>query len=489
MECSDIDTSDEREEGEIFDDDLEEISDDSIASTPKSGKLNSPEENLRALSLSSVSDLDVLDCPVHNSDRKVRRHRGSSKRKKFHKHEISSGSSSENEEMVKTKKLLKDALGRNQEDIHNSLRTRLKKMALNTYLPQEHEITSLKNRIDVQNKPAPSETVKLPNDIVNSTNIELVEPVIPSNPSTVADVDNELIQLRLEALKTAVINKFQRKKRKIKLDSSEKSQTLEVNKENSSDNVNTQNSTVVQNQEVLEQDQPIVNNSPQNSTVNSEEEVDEDILRAVLLASMAKKITNKVHPPTVEKSHQPSNKSKISFKKQSKTSFNSNIDLPKIDPIIISINNPDSNSEDEFNDSANTEQVIESNKSERDQLEQRIDDFLKQQRAEVEAKTVTVPKTSVNIKSQDSKKVQINSSYKLLPQNKRLEYVMLIQQLKNAETKPRVKRLSSKTTANNLQKNKSSIKTTENNTLTSKSRLSGSRQKQLRIVQHEINGR
>ncbi|XP_044747890.1 uncharacterized protein PFB0765w-like [Coccinella septempunctata] len=498
MECIYIKASDEREEGEIVDDDLEEISDDSIVPSPKTGKLNSPEENLRAISLSSVSDLEVMDScsSVHHSDRRKHRRREGRKRKKplRHIHRRSSGSTSEDEEMVKTKKLLREAMSRDQEEIHNnSLRTRLKKMAQNSSQPEEHEINCL-DCDNLQNNFTSSETVTITNKVENEeANRESAEAHETCNKRLGADGDDELIQLRLEALKTAVINKFQRKKRKVKPENQEESKTLEVNKENSSVEVNTQNGASDNVQDISDRILPAANNSSPNSAINSEEEVDEDILRAVLLASMAKKITNKVPSPSLKKTNQTKSSS-IPHKKQletSKVGTKSIIDPPKIQPIIISINNPDSESEDEFHDQVCAENDKNDNILDNKQLELKIDNFLKQQRAEVEAKanSNSIPKTSINISPQTRKVVKINSLYKFLPQNKQLEYEELIQKLKSAEKKRKVKRLSGRISENKIQKNKSSLRTTENNSSTSRSNPSGSQQKQLRHVQHQLNGR
>lgn len=485
MDYADIETSEELEEGEIFDDDLEEISDGSIAPSPKTGKLNSSEENLRAISLSSVSDLEVSGLSsVYHSNSKLPSKREDRKRKNHHHHyhhQRSSDSSSEDEEMMKTKKLLKDAIRRDQEEMHNnSLRTRLKKM-VESSTPHDLEIDSPNNCDNNQDDPKPLET----NDVLNGEE----ENKMDMSPSLSVDVDDELIQLRLDALKTAVINKFKRKKRKIRLNSQEETKVLEINKENSSDNVNTQickSETCIE--EIPERNPVVVNNNSPVSAINSEDE-DEDILRAVLLASMAKKITNKVLPQNLKKKHDASNL-KVLHKKQTKNSQvvnKPNIDLPKIQPIIISINNPDSDSDDVFNDQDCGAELKNENALDKRQLEMKIDNFLKQQRAEVEAKSKVVNTSQTGVNSQTRKTVKINNLYKLLPQNQQLEYETLIRKLNSAQKKPKLKRLTGRIGDNKIQKSKTLLSTTEGNSSTSN--LSESSQEQLRLVQHQVSGR
>lgn len=171
---------------------------------------------------------------------------------------------------------------------------------------------------------------------------------------------------------------------------------------------------------------------------------DEDVLRAILLASMSKKITNVDIPPVVPavpavKHASNTARSKANFVIANKT--NSNVQNPilpppKIKPILIDLNS-DSDS-DEEQDTANKTKYTDHTKSE---IESTVQKFLRVQRAKVEAeKEVVTPKlTKINNKTSLEK-----SSVKLLPKEQQIEYRKLLMKLKNAQN-GKVRRASHRT--------------------------------------------
>ncbi|KAL3265886.1 hypothetical protein HHI36_010077 [Cryptolaemus montrouzieri] len=521
-----LEESMEREEGEIFDDDLEAISDDSIIVTPALGKLNSHKESLCALSLSSVSDMEGVEYsskpePATNVEKKriQRRKSISSKKRRMskHYHRHRSDSSSDSDDNVSlTKKLLKEAIRIDSKESHNnSLRTRLRGMVTKSTTEETIQEDTKKTSFDALENMIPSPVnsiVDIDSNVLDQTlsSIEIVEKDKECLDSPAEqENDSELIQLRLEALKTAVINKYHhRKKRKTIQDSTQNSDNLEINKENSCDNVNINplESNLLNCEENFHRNEVIG-----NSVNNSEEDEDEDILRAVLLASIAKKITNKVSPPSLKTKVDNKTTDLVNASKPPKVDKSNqpltlpvkkNINVPKIPRFIISVNNSDSNSDDNSireESEQSLKKKCENIKQEQKKVENEVDKFLKQQRAEVEAKQklavkVEKPIVKPNVKPVTSSNLpETNSLYKLLPKSKQLEYEKLIQKLKSAEKKPRIRRLSNRALeTKSLIKNsrlKTSSKIVESTEGDSKLQMTETLQRTLKDMQTHVNGR
>ncbi|KAK9873057.1 hypothetical protein WA026_020790 [Henosepilachna vigintioctopunctata] len=484
-----LDGCSEREEGEIVDDDLEAISDDSIIATPITGKFNTHKENLRALSLSSVSDIEVEECLRKSAKkRKIRRRSSTSCKKtkssKTHsQRRINSESNSDSDENVSlTKKLLQEAIRIDKKDAHsNSLRTRLRGMVAGP----TYNLEVPKNILQITDTHPDNEDSPLEIE----ENKEFNE--LPVN----LDQDDELIELRLAALKTAVMNKFQHRKKRNINNTLNKPINLDINKENSSDNVNTHLN--IESTNNCANDISDNNDAVDNSANNSEE--DEDILRALLLSSISKKITNKVVTPKVKSkpdteatSHNLTNQVKSNTAHAIVPKPKGDLNIPKIPRFILSVNNSDSDS-----DENNLQGDIKGNKISKTssdvpyiqrEVENEVEKFLKQQRAEVEAnqklttRDLTIKSSVLPVVS--SKNAMRNSIYKLLPKSKQLEYEKLIQKLNNAEKINRAKKIPNK-----IDSKAKSFKNEETNVTDHKVPKNGELQRTLKDMQTQINGR
>ncbi|XP_018568777.1 calponin homology domain-containing protein DDB_G0272472 isoform X2 [Anoplophora glabripennis] len=437
----------DREEGEIVDDDFEDISDNSIIVPIFSGKSVSTKEHLPAISLSSVTDADEPKSenkPRHRH--KVTRKKISKSKKRRNSHRKSTCSDSDSDEYLELDRKLQKQL----------------KAAIRVDDTEEKHKNSLQSRLKAMTKLDESDSCMEKND-----NKKIEE------KDTSDEGDSELAELRLEALRTAVLNKFMhRKKRKVKesndhdvlSDASVKTDNSETNKENNHNTIENcpkkiciENS-VIQNKENKVE---ITNNVIENNTPPEE---DEDVLRALLLASMSRKITSEketkrtVLPLTnngikhtlrnVDEKRETANlpiNNVVNFKNRV-TKINiamKNLQLPVVKPLIININK-DSDSEDDLFNKAikNTGTQIVQQKQIDMEIEQSVDKFLKEQRAKVEAQLSPIPKCPA--KPKNSSLILEKSCVKLLPKVKQVEYQKLLQRLKNAEKKPRVRRLSHK---------------------------------------------
>ncbi|XP_060530836.1 uncharacterized protein LOC132704683 [Cylas formicarius] len=416
IDCEAIETRDaeDREEGEIVDDDLEDISDNSIISTtPCNGKSLSSTDRLPAISLSSVTEESSLQ---PRRRRKRCAHRKDSKHSRKKRRIRKKSSDSEDEEAI-DKSLqfqLKAAVCVDAKiSRRNSLQTRLKAMTKSTETADEK----------IENINLVSSEAEEPND-------------------EDAEIDNELMQLRLEALQTAIYNKYKDKKRKNNGDNSD-----ETNKENSGGN----------GAEAVKQ--------PENTPPSPDE--DEDILRALLLASMSKKITNKidvVSEKTAPKLYAAPNYKLNHLKSKPMMAPK----FPQVRPLIIDLNDDSDTEDDLVSDKIETVDKV---------IENTVEKFLKEQREKVETenndkalvKVLNPPKKAVTnvyassrmmaprrtslkvvnrkfVTPPKPKKTALfnKSTLNLLPEDKRREYekLQLLLTLKKAERRPRVRRLS-----------------------------------------------
>ncbi|CAG9857949.1 unnamed protein product [Phyllotreta striolata] len=383
------------EEGEIVDDDFEEISDNSIILN-ETGKSLSPKDHLPVISLSSVSEDDSV------SYKKVKRYR------KFHHHhhhrhhrKLRRKSDDKSLERCRRRKTWKRLMNGSTSSSSGSSES-TSDYSFDIELDRKLQ-TQLKATVHVE-KDDDCFKNSLKSRLRAMTNPEDVEESKQSDKEK-EEIDDELIQLRLEALKTAVLNKFEhRKKRKVK-EMEENRLKEEIDKENTSnDNI------------------PSKKLCPDMNPIPPDE--DEDVLRALLLASMSKKITKEVE--IVKKPSNNTQTKDVKYTKKAPVQLTRHFQ-PKIKPIIININN-DSDSEEESVSNTNTSNL---NKD----IESSVEKFLKEQRAKVEAQSK--PRLTVN----DSAILE-KSAVKLLPKNKQIEYQKLLLKLKNAQKRPRVRKPS-----------------------------------------------
>ncbi|XP_050301351.1 uncharacterized protein LOC126739629 [Anthonomus grandis grandis] len=481
------------EEGEIVSsDELEDISDSSMTFTPN-GKSFSNSHHLSALSLSSVTENEMEDISesLENCQKRRRsRTQRLKKRKKIRKSTPNSDSS-EDESISPTaerlKLQLKAAVHLEVEEAHrNSLRTRLRAMVkdlepeteLNSSVATKESVTVIdlveQDTSSVIELPAGESDMNLSGLENNSGDSE--NSIVKNNKNE--ELDNELMELRLEALKTAIRNKFS-KGRKRKKGTNE-------NKENTGINHSEDAKEVVQIPEISPQ--PSID-SENNAALSPDE--DEDVLRALLLASMSKKIMKS--QPEVENKNPSNTKAKEGIRQNKHflnkiTNFRLNnkvkrvltntkktinnvqkstklINMPQVKPLIITLDSESDSDWDISNspqkcikkvgENKNIETIIEkSNETESEakvpvtketiqkkpdeEIMSSVEKFLKEQRAKVESELnkATPPIT----KKTTTKPVDLEkSALKYLSESKREEYRklqnLLKMKMKNVQAK------------------------------------------------------
>ncbi|KAJ3643755.1 hypothetical protein Zmor_026444 [Zophobas morio] len=433
--------SDQLEEGEIVDDDFEDISDNSIIETAF-GKLATTNECLRALSLSSDSEIEKQI----RYKRKSLHRKSKIKQKRRKKIRISSDSSDSDTPNHDLKGKLNQAIHISGiEGGHkNTLETRLKAMG---------------------GLAASSEPAAAPPEL------ELEVPPQDKNEETSDRIDDaELENLRMEALKTAVLNKCQRRKRKRALETQETVTPLQMeNKENNTP----------KDEKVKDGDEKVV---VIGESANDVEE-DEDVLRASLLAGLAKKIAKKQTPnenvmqvkqvtatlpvsivPALPKRPVTKFKTNTLIKQvvnnkvinkhviANKMIQNVNRPKPQVKPLIINVNG-DSDSEEELKPKA-PQTVANSNPAihklpditvsapqkitDLKAITTNVEKFLKEQRAKFENETKKNAPPTPN----GDKTILEKSAVKLLPKSQQIEYQQLLKRLRNAERKKKAKKLA-----------------------------------------------
>ncbi|XP_066253977.1 uncharacterized protein [Euwallacea similis] len=410
------------EEGEIVSDDLEAISDDSLVSTP----------------------LDVAEIQrpgPSKRKRTQRRHKKSSRRCN-----VNSDNSNINSNFLRTslKHQLKAAIHIESEDAHrNSLRTRLRGMVNNNstsesdsgekILPVRENTPVDVSSVIIISSDSPStcnEVQEIQPEVTSSENrkdnIAQAEQVDDNRDSLAEElkesdeIDNELIQLRLDALKTALNSKFGNRIRKKK-----KSQTIdETNKENSSNNSENTSGEEKITETGMDATQNSTTSGHESGNVPVSPEEDEDVLRALLLASMSKKIINETPKlasteKLPKKLQQQTNKNllkrinvfKLNNNFTAQNKFNKVVNpeivitkplvkpsvmiprvVPQVKPLIIRVN---SDSDSDLDISSNSEKlpvkkqspqtVIQSTHLQK-QIDSSVDKFLKEQRQMAENK-------------------------------------------------------------------------------------------------------
>jgi hypothetical protein len=400
------------EEGEIVDDDdFEEISDNSIIHSI-SGKFVSSNETLRALSLSSDSETDKIRFARHK--RKLTHRKSKIKPQKIRKKRRVSSDSSDTDVSLPNdiKGKLKEAIhiDGSEESHKNTLETRLKAMG---------GLVTITESLTVNAEPPCKQ-------IDNGNNTEKVD-------------DNELETLRMEALKTAVLNKFQRRKRrKALLEGKAESAPLETQENKENDTPEEKLNDVENSSEKVETN---------NAIMDLEE--DEDLLRASLLAGLAKKIT-KVEPPKenlVEAKPVapvlPVQVAPALPKRPIINNFKSNIinkqviqsrPKPLVKPLIINVNDDSDTEEEEVKKKApNPASTVADLKA----IAVNVEKFLKEQRAKFETET----KKRFQVINKN-KTILEKSAVKLLPKSQQIEYQQLLKKLRNAEKTKRARKIA-----------------------------------------------
>ncbi|XP_044254983.1 uncharacterized protein LOC123005347 isoform X2 [Tribolium madens] len=233
--------------------------------------------------------------------------------------------------------------------------------------------------------------------------------------------DTELENLRLEALKTAILNKFQRRKRK------------KVTPETQQD---TASGTLENKENNTPKEGPKTANNP---VIDLEE--DEDVLRASLLAGLAKNITNKTVNEIVKTKPSPPQLpiqiQKPALPKRPINNFKTNkiVAKPLVKPLIINVN--DSDSEDDVKPKQVTPPQ---KKTDLNVITSNVEKFLKEQRAKFE----TESKKRFQVVNKN-KSIWEKSAVKLLPKSQQLEYQQLLKRLRNAEKRKRARKIVQKT--------------------------------------------
>lgn len=425
---------DDREEGEIIDD-LEDVSDSSMfPDSPEDfGKSVSPPELLSAVCLSSVSSNEYYrtcgkfydDETFSSCNKKQWKHKRKRtichdlKRRNSHVRrrrrisiEILSDSDTDYVDPNYAKQL-KDALKRESpQELHNSLRTRLKGF-IDPGSEDESSLNVLRNIALHSTKPPEAlEEDKFESKDDNKQSKDLIKENFE---------DHELYQLRMAALKSVVMEKHeQRKKKNAKLEINSKHDAGDIDKENDQSIINndTELKTLKQNSDcsATQQEESTHNNGKGEDVMDE----DVDILRAMLLANMTKTLAAKF--PTaaniVKELPQVEN---ANVKPTAEQTFVSNHVIIK--PLIINVNN-DSDSDVELSESENS-------------FKDTVTEFLKKQRAEVE----NVKKKEVTLNRSDDTLMD-KSVMKLLPHSQQLEYKQLKQRLINARKKNKLRRPS-----------------------------------------------
>ncbi|XP_028129555.1 uncharacterized protein LOC114325641 [Diabrotica virgifera virgifera] len=454
----------DQEEGEIVDDDYEEISDNSM-----SFPLNESGKSQSVICLSSLSEFEEEDhqrrvgkmlkrgrkMKHHGHHRRKKKYFGklhkSRKWKKLLKH-IESSSDDESVDCRLVRKQLKAAIRVESPSVDTKVRT------------EGNQVNCLKNRLIAMTKLNDDSVIEQQCDIIKSDNENRTDDPIIDSGDTLEQTDIELTQLRLEALRTAVLNKFEDRKKR-------KHEELQKNQESPNiDNLETNKENSIQENGNIKQpstDKP-------NLQPTTPDEEDEDVLRAMLLASMSRKMpkfaeSKSLEEPVVEKVKSNQNVVKP-FIVQAKKPVP--LRQHQIKPIIINIGS-DTESEDEKSttdiiNTKTTELPVNGYQVDKE-IESTVENFLKEQRAkvdEVQAVTkqvvppknptveVTTPKSKIQPKRNESAVLE-KSSVKLLTKEKQIEYQKLLQRLKMAQKKPKTRRVSVRGTeeGNNSRKN------------------------------------
>lgn len=288
----------EREEGELTDEDLEDVSDNSSElSIPIALAGKSPlREPFREISLTSISDDDSdslllektayrhisrdlyrkhshkqhrRDDKLPSSTKRARRYSDKQRKQRrtsLHRKDYSSVSSSSDESNYKNKTILRqlrDAvrINRSQNLPNCSLRTRLKRMIEPT---SQTSNSSDDDNLEILRDQA----------LQSKTKGEQSPKETPQNNVN----DEDLAQLRLIALKSAVIKKHAERRKRKEEQLKQEQKNCQENDENITEPV---------------QQQQQSNIDPNNAVNNQPIEEDEDILRAMLLTSISKKIADK----------------------------------------------------------------------------------------------------------------------------------------------------------------------------------------------------
>lgn len=474
----------EREEGELSDEDLEDVSDNSSMSiiSGKSPLLSTNREPLRELSLTSVSDdseanesVTVLDkdrsyrllstraareinrdvCRRHykynrdarnyitpkrarrNSERRITHSRTNSRKQ----YSSVSSSSSEVDSYIQDRKILRqlrDAVRiSSSKSLPNcSLRTRLKRMIE----PDSQGSKNSNSEDDVELEALRDQALqsKTKNDS-------------PADSAKDTITDEDLINLRLIALQSAVMKKHQNR-RKRKEEQNKLLEQVAVNGEQDKTDVNSQKEQLesavadvpdgeqnpitsksetddikqTNTQIIVENNDTLVNKDNVRDNNNKHIDEDEDILRAMLLTSISKKIASK--KDNLEKQQKTELKQTLPLANNlavppttKKTIEKNHVILPSSAPINRIIINVNSDSDSDAEQTVETEKKdTNSNVKTNDLFDKSLSLFLQQARAKSETE-------------------HQSDIAKHLPRSQQLEYKRLKRKLQQMSTKNKLK--------------------------------------------------
>lgn len=466
----------EREDGEIIDgdDELEEVSDCSIIS-PYSGKCTTYQDIISSVSLSSISESEFE--PKRRYDereryrpnkrkRKLRTYEDSYSRKKSRKYSETLTESEDDCVDQSILRQLKKAVKINSSNSSktNSLELRLKRMLNGPLVHEEingNDVTQNFNNdiVKLDSNKEKDENVEFLHSIALSTKCEVKKEIISKqndksqiNKSDTID-DEDLTELRLAALKSAVIKKHMKRKRQKEMEVQQhankfQNSASEIDKENTQHVINNQENYKIENNNekidtaiktIDDKNSEIMTSVSQNALNKSIEE-DVDIMRAMLLASMSQKITSikPAQATNIPTAKMQSNNKLINVYKKTvvnqvqpiQTSKQHLVNVP-VKPLVINING-DSDSD------TDSEMLNKTKKT--DNIALKVTQLLKKTRAEVEAKTQkekivpSKPEKPISTNSSESQLME-KSVVKLLPKSQQIEYCLLKQKLQNAKNK------------------------------------------------------
>lgn len=410
----------EPEEGEILSDDLEDISDDSIICAPiHNGKSLSPTDHLQDLSLSSVTeheDFVLEEEPPRKKRRTCIRKRNMHRHKRTRRKTMDSESSDDDNELNSTFKYqLKAAIRVEVDDAQkNTLLERLRPMIKKSNPADDDVPSEIKSDILISSDEKLEEVRISENS--NSSDIQIIPEPSPKKDD---DNDNELIHLRIAALKTAITNKVAKGKMRKKEENKENTDINNEEIQPSETAVSDVNSDTPMSPSTVSDTPHVIPPSP---------EEDEDVLRALLLASMSNKITNV--PAELPKSVLPKVKAQLNnnrtskllnnnlktksvsnFKVNNVKSVASLVGIPQVKPLIIKVDS-ESDSDMDISSGSPEKPTPDSTPKEdeivtevNNKIQTTVEQFLKEQRAKVESEIKSTEKEEKDSKSTDLPKI------------------------------------------------------------------------------------
>ncbi|XP_065158105.1 transcriptional regulator ATRX-like [Atheta coriaria] len=427
-------SDDEREDGEIVDDDLEDISDYSI---PSSGKSDYSEGIIRAISLSSISDCGDRDYSERKALLKAlteaesvpRRCRRAALKARTKTSSSSVGSHKRRrhaiQEATRTRKHRRKSYSRSA-SLSSSSDSSLDERAMDRQTLQQ---LNKAVRIDTNNT-----TDEISHKTLKDRLKRMMQPDVEENLESSVKEDNyarldetfdkELEELRLQALKSAMLKKHMERKKRKEAENAKLVQEGQELNSNDKENENNSNNPLIETKtiEIIDVDE-----DPAEITVDD----DLDIMRAMLLASMSNKITteqpspNPVQPLNLGSLCLSSSSSPIPPEFVEKKKLTSNFTVPPVKPLIIRVNHDsESDTDFDYDEENNKNKLSPVEKTTTTKIQSSVEEFLRKQREQFEAK----------LAQNETKETSLDKSFlKLLPQSQQQEYKLLREKLLQAK--------------------------------------------------------